>query len=285
MSFLDFSIIDFIDIVLVAFLLFKLYKLIRGSVAINIFTVIALIYFFWLITRALNMQLLSSILGQFIGVGMLAIVIVFQPEIRRFFLLIYAEYISKFNFSLEKWFRRIIKYRPGVKIYAITKACLNMSKSKTGALLVISDKSPLESYANTGTLLHATTSSELIESIFFKNSPLHDGAVIIYRDKIIAAKVILPISENASLPPGYGLRHRSAMGISEATDTLTIAVSEETGEISSFRHGKYQKNITGHQLRRILEAEFLNTFIEEAETKEESKPTIISQIDLNPFKN
>ena len=281
MSFLDFGIIDLLDIVLVAYLLYKLYSLIRGSVALNIFTVIVAIYFLWLLTKALNMQLLSTILGQFIGVGVLALVIVFQPEIRRFFLLIYSEYISKFNFSLERIFGSFIKKKPGIRIYSITKACINMSKSKTGALIVISNSSQLESYASTGTKLQAITTGELLESIFFKNSPLHDGAVIIVRDRIVAAKCILPLSENTELPASFGLRHRSAMGISEASNSLTIVVSEETGEISYFKNARYKKNIGGLQLRKVLEKEF---YLKNAE-KDEKPLSTLSQIDLNPFKN
>jgi len=281
MAFLDFGIIDLIDIIVVAFLLYKLYMLIKGSVAINIFTVIAIIYFIWLMTKALNMRLLSSILGQFIGVGVLALVIVFQPEIRRFFLLIYSEYMSKFNFSFEKLFGRFIKQKPGVKVYSITKACVNMSKSKTGALIVISNDSPLETYTNSGIKLNAITTSALIENIFFKNSPLHDGAMIIVRDRIMAASCILPVSENSGLPSNFGLRHRAAMGISEATNTLTIVVSEETGEISYFKNSRYLKNISLIQLRKILEKEFSIKYRE----KDEKSPHPFSQIDLNPFKN
>jgi uncharacterized protein (TIGR00159 family) len=281
MSFLNFGIIDFIDIMVVAYLMYKVYSLIRGSVAINIFTVIVLIYFLWMVTQALSMQLLSSILGQFIGVGVLALVIVFQPEIRRFFLLIYSEYLSKFNFSLEKLFTSFVRKNPGVKIYTITKACINMSKSNTGALIVISSISSLETYASTGIILNATTSDELIESIFFKNSPLHDGAVIIVRDKIVAARCILPLSENIKLPSNFGLRHRSAMGISEATNSLTIVVSEETGEISWFKNAKYRKDISGTELRKILEKEFYQKDAED----DKNEATILSQIDLNPFKN
>jgi diadenylate cyclase len=281
MSFLDFGIIDVIDIVLVAYLLHKLYSLIKGSVAINIFTVIVFIYFIWLVTKALDMQLLSTILGQFMGVGVLALVIVFQPEIRRFFLLIHSEYLSKFNFSIERLFGSFIKQKPGVKIYSITKACINMSRTHTGALMVISNVSQLEAYSSSGTKIKAITSSELLENIFFKNSPLHDGAVIIVRDKIIAAKCILPLSENTQLPPSFGLRHRSAMGISEATNSLTIVVSEETGEISCFKNAKFQKNIGGLELRKVLEKEFYQKNIE----KEENAENSFSQIDLNPFKN
>jgi diadenylate cyclase len=284
MSFLDFGIIDAIDILVVAYLLYKIYMLIKGSVALNIFTVISIIYCIWLLTKALKMQLLSTILGQFIGVGVLALVIVFQPEIRRFFLLIYSEYMSKFNFNIEKIFGRFIKKTPGVKVYSITKACINLAKSKTGALIVISNNSMLESYTSSGKKIAAITSSELLESIFLKKSPLHDGAVIIVRDKIMAAKCILPVSENINLPPNFGLRHRSAMGISEATNTLTIAVSEESGEISYFINAHYFKNVSGTQLRKALEKEFRLNYKDDNEDKVKPRSPF-SQIDLNPFKN
>jgi diadenylate cyclase len=284
MSFLDFGIIDAIDILVVAYLLYKLYMLIRGSVALNIFTVIAIIYCIWLLTKALKMQLLSTILGQFIGVGALALVVVFQPEIRRFFLLIYSEYMASFNFSIERIFGRFIKKTPGVKIYSITKACINLAKTKTGALIVVSKNSQMESYTASGKKILAITSSELLESIFLKKSPLHDGAVIIVRDKIMAARCILPVSENIKLPPSFGLRHRSAMGISEATNAFTIAVSEETGEISYFKGGNFYKNISGVQLRKVLEKEFQTNHLDDEEDKKKPRWPF-SQIDFNPFKN
>lgn len=281
MSFLDFGFIDLVDIVLVAYLFYKLYMLIKGTVAINIFTVIAIIYLIWTFVKAINMQLLSTILGQFIGIGVLAIIIVFQQEIRRFFLLIYSEYLANFNLSLEHIFSRFIKTPPQVKVYSIAKACINMSKSKTGALIVISRSSKLETYTSTGTKLNADTSSVLLESIFFKNSPLHDGAVILVREKIMAAGCILPVSDDTSLPQSYGLRHRSGLGISEATNALTIVVSEETGEISYFKNGNFFPNIQGAQLRKILENEYVTT--DNIDTVKKFKAT--NKIDLNPFKN
>ncbi len=285
MSFLDFGFIDLLDIVVVAYLFYKLYNLIKGTIAINIFTVIAIIYLIWTIVKAMNMQLLSTILGQFIGVGVLAIIIVFQQEIRRFFLLIYSEYLANINLSIESIFSRYIKTPPQVKVYSITKACINMAKTKTGALIVISRSSKLESYTSTGIILNADTTSNLLETIFFKNSPLHDGAVIIVRDKIIAGSCILPVSESQSLPSHYGLRHRSALGISEATNALTVVVSEETGEISYFKNGYYFSDIKGPQLRKILEKEYAQKDVElDVDDKEfESKP--VRKIDLNPFKN
>lgn len=280
MSFLDFGFIDLIDIVLVAYLFYKLYMLIKGTIAINIFSVIAVIYLIWTIVKAINMQLLSTILGQFIGVGVLAIIIVFQQEIRRFFLLVYSNYLSNINLSLENIFSRFIKTPPQVKVYSIVKACVNMAKTKTGALIVVSRSSTLDTFTSTGTMINANTTSSLLQTIFFKNSPLHDGAVIIVRDKIIAAGCILPVSENQALPSEFGLRHRSALGVSEATNALTIIVSEETGNISYTKNGNFFPNIKAAQLRKILEKEYVLRF-QEPKKKELKR----DKIDLNPFKN
>ncbi len=281
MEFLDFGIIDMIDIFLVAYIFYKLYMLIRGTVAINIFFVIAIIYLIWLIVRAINMQLLSTILGQFIGVGVLAIVIVFQQEIRRFFLLLYSEYLADFNFSIENLFSRFIERPPLVQVQEITKACINMAKTKTGGTIVVSGGSKLSSYTNSGVKLLAETSSDLIESIFFKNSPLHDGAIIIVCDKIVAASCILPVSEDKDLPQNYGLRHRSALGISEATNALAIVISEETGSISYFKNSKFYPNISVKQLLRTLEKDYIEKY--KIGIEKDENPFI--NIDLNPFKN
>ncbi len=278
MGFLDFGLIDLLDILVVAYLFYRVYQLIRGTVAINIFIVIIAIYLIWTLVKAMNMQLLSTILGQFIGVGVLAIIIVFQPEIRRFFLLIYSEYLSNFNFSIENIFSKFIKSPLQVKVYSITKACIEMAKTKTGALIVISRSSNLESYATTGTLIDADTSSRLLESLFYKNSPLHDGAVIVVKDRIVAAGCILPVSESTSLPEHFGLRHRSALGVSEATNALVVVVSEETGNISYFKNGKFYTDITGSQLRKVLEDEYVKN-----ENKEEQGSEI--KVKLSPFEN
>ncbi|HNY09266.1 MAG TPA: diadenylate cyclase CdaA [Tenuifilaceae bacterium] len=245
--------LDVIDVVLVAFLLYQMYMLIRGTVAINIFVGIVLLYIFWLVVRALNMELLSSILGQIIGVGVLALIIVFQQEIRKFLLFIGNRYINRRRFSFENFFfpkkreKQIL-----VKVDAIVKACRNMSETRTGALIVIARKSELQLYAESGDIIDADTSTRMIENIFFKNSPLHDGAVIIVNDRILAARCVLPITENINLPPHYGMRHKSAIGITEVTDAIAIVVSEETGKISVASEGMLRYDIGWLELDMYL---------------------------------
>ena len=251
--FITIRVLDIIDIILVAFLLYQIYMLIRGTVAINIFTGIVVLYIFWLVVRALNMELLSGILGQIIGVGVIAIIIVFQQEIRKFLLFIGNRYMSKSKFSLENLlFPKQKESVAPVNIDAIVKACRNMSETKTGALIVIARKSELEFYAESGDIIDAETSSRLLENIFFKNSPLHDGAVIIVNDKIHAARCVLPVTENINLPPHYGMRHKAAIGISEVTDALVVLVSEETGKISFVSHGSIKYGIPTQELKSLL---------------------------------
>lgn len=252
--FITIRVLDIIDVILVAFLLYQIYMLIRGTVAINIFSVIVVLYIIWLVVRALNMELLSGILGQIIGVGVIAIIIVFQQEIRKFLLFIGTRYMSKSKFSLENLlFPKQKTDEAPVNIDAIVKACRNMSETKTGALIVIARKSELQLYAETGDTIEAETSSRLLENIFFKNSPLHDGAVIIVNDKIHAARCVLPVSENINLPPHYGMRHKAAIGLSEITDALVVLVSEETGKISFVSHGSIKYGITTQDLKTLLE--------------------------------
>ncbi len=257
MSFISIGILDIIDIFLVAYLLYQAYLLIKGTVAINIFIGIFSVYLIWLLVIALNMQLLSSILGQFMGVGVIALIIVFQQEIRNFLILIGTKYFSNKNFSLERLFAIFIKkITPKIKIDSIVKACKNMAESKTGALIVIARDSKLYSYAESGDILNANTSSRLIETIFAKNTPLHDGAVIIISEKVNAARCVLPISRDQSLPKNLGLRHRAALGISEITDAFVVVVSEETGHISCAQTGRITTNISVKELKRLLEKEF-----------------------------
>lgn len=252
--FITFRVLDIVDIILVAFLLYQIYMLIRGTVAINIFVGIFVLYIFWLIVKALNMELLGNILGQIIGVGVIALIIVFQQEIRRFLLFIGTRYLSRNRFSIENlFFARQKDQTPPVNIDAIVKACRNMSETKTGALIVIARKSELQLYAETGDLIEAETSSRLIENIFFKNSPLHDGAMIVINDKIHAARCVLPITENINLPAHYGMRHKAALGISENTDAVVVVVSEETGKISLVVDGRIQYGISSMELRQLLE--------------------------------
>lgn len=258
--FISIRILDVIDILLVAFLFYQIYMLIRGTVAINIFVAIFSIYLFWLLVKALNMQLVSSILGQVIGVGAIALIIVFQQEIRRFLLLIGTRYLTH-KWTLNNLLSIGTKVKSVVNVKALQKGCTNMSKTKTGALIVIARKSGLQIYAETGDIINANTSNRLLESIFFKNSPLHDGAVIIQNEKILAARCILPISESMSLAPHLGMRHRAALGMAEENDSLVIIVSEETGKISVAENGQLKNDIGLEGLKKILENEFIDTTV------------------------
>ncbi|MFO8023216.1 MAG: diadenylate cyclase CdaA [Perlabentimonas sp.] len=257
--FISIRILDIIDIILVALLFYQIYMLIRGTVAINIFLGIFILYLFWLIVKALNMELLGSILGQIIGVGVIALIIVFQQEIRRFLLLIGTRYFSKNQFTLERLlFLKRKKVDSPVNIEGIIRACRNMAENKVGALIVITQKSNLQLYAETGDIINAETSSRLIENIFFRNSPLHDGAMIIKNNLIYAVRCILPLTEKTDIPAFYGLRHRAALGISEITDALVIVVSEESGKISFVKEGEIQEDINIQKLRDFLERNLID---------------------------
>jgi diadenylate cyclase len=230
-AFIHVRIIDVIDILLVAFLMYQVYLLIKGTIAIYIFVTIITFYVVWLLVRD-NMLLLGGILGQIIGVGAIAIIVVFQQELRRFLIMFSVRYLPKAGISFDNFFSKIGTGLPVLNINSIIKACMNMSKYRVGALIVIQRNSMLDTYAGTGDILDARTTSRLIESIFNKWGPLHDGAVIVNQDKIHAACCILPVSDNFKIPEHYGLRHRAGIGLSEQTDALVIIISEETGGIS-----------------------------------------------------
>ena len=242
MSFLDFGFLDLIDILLVAFLLYQFYRLVRGTVAINIFIGVAAIYLVWKLVEALQMELLSEILGQFIGVGVLALVIVFQQEIRKFLLVIGSTNIADSQKFLRQ-FKWIKTEEQEVNVKELYEACKNMSLSKTGAIIVIQRKSQLGSYTETGTMINGVLSSQLLESIFFKNSTLHDGAVIINGNNLVAASCILPVTDKPNIPLRFGLRHRAAIGVAEKTDALALIVSEESGDISIAVEGSFFNKI------------------------------------------
>ncbi|TAJ15713.1 TIGR00159 family protein [Marinilabiliaceae bacterium JC017] len=253
MGFLNLRLIDLVDIVLVAYLLFRVYKLIKGTVALNILIGIFAFIVFWLMIKALNMELSASIMDNFVNVGVLALIIVFQQEIRRFLLLLGSKYNLSGKFSMDKVLLGKGKGMMNIYNKPLVRACEQMAKTKTGALIVITKDSELLDYVRTGELINAVISSQLLENIFFKNSPLHDGAVIITRNKIKAAGCILPVSQNYSLPKKVGLRHRAAMGITESTDAVSIVVSEETGRISFFKKGEMEMGITPEELTKLLE--------------------------------
>jgi uncharacterized protein (TIGR00159 family) len=255
-AFITIRVLDFLDIILVAVLLYQLYRLIRGTVAINIFIGIFIVYLFWLVVKALNMELISSIFGQVIGVGVIALIIVFQQEIRRFLLILGSKYISNERFSFDNIFSTVtLSSKPKFDTNTLVKACRRMSMTKTGALIVLKRRSVLSAIIESGDILNADCSSRMLESIFFKNNPLHDGAVIIEGKKIVAARCVLPTSENIYLPAKYGMRHRAAIGMTERNDSLVIVVSEETGEISVVNAGEIKSKLKPDDLTKILDSE------------------------------
>lgn len=251
MDFLEFNFLDILDILLVAFLLFQLYKLVKGTVAIRIFIGITAIYLLWKLVEALQMALLSEILGQFIGVGVIAVIIVFQQELRRFLLMIgNTKFFSKGGVLKFNWVNDESSLE--VKIDDIVDACDKMASTKTGAIIVITKENNLKNFIETGESINATTSSIFLQSIFFKNSPLHDGAVIITGDQVMAARCVLPVIENDSFPNNLGMRHRAAAGITENSDCIAIIVSEEKGKISIAKNGKLEISLSPKQLKDVL---------------------------------
>lgn len=252
-GFLEVAWVDLIDIALVSILLYQVYKLIRGSIAVNIFLGILALYLIYLIVRAAQMELLTTILGQFMGVGVLAMIILFQPEIRKFLLVIGRGTEFRENF-LKNLGSGKQNYHDDFDIHQVIEAIKSLKVSRTGALIVFSRDTELKFYVQTGEALDAEVTKGLLISIFNKSSPLHDGAVIIYKGRIKAARCVLPVSENDHLPASYGLRHRSAIGMSETTDTLVVAVSEETGRLIMARNGKYIRGLKLKQVEhKILE--------------------------------
>ncbi|HEX8061553.1 MAG TPA: diadenylate cyclase CdaA [Cyclobacteriaceae bacterium] len=253
-GFLDITWVDFFDVALVSILLYQVYKLIRGSLAVNIFLGILAIYLIYLIVSALQMELLTKILGVFIGTGVIAMVILFQPELRKFLLVIGRT--AEFNRdglirSFATWRH---EHHDDFDISQVIEALKNLKATHTGALIVFSRDAELKFYIDTGDALDAQVNKRLLLSIFNKNSPLHDGAVIIYKGRIKAARCVLPVSENDHLPPQFGLRHRSAVGMSENSDTLVVAVSEETGRLILARNGKFLRGLKLKQVeQKILE--------------------------------
>jgi uncharacterized protein (TIGR00159 family) len=247
------TVLDLIDILLVAIVLFQLYRLIRGTAALSIFLGIFLIYLFWLVVKALNMELISALLGQVIGVGVIALIIVFQQEVRRFLLVIGNKYITSSRFSLSRLFSLVTNEpRSPREAEEIVKACERLALKKSGALIVIGRKSSLDIFSEGGEILKARISAELLETIFFKNTPLHDGAVLIEGGLILAARCPLPTTDQVTLPPRYGMRHRAAIGMSEHSDAIIVVISEETGHISVVDTGEIRENITPNELRNIL---------------------------------
>ena len=257
MDFLKIGIIEIIDIALVAILIYQLYKLVKGTVAINIFIGLAAIYLLWKLVSAIHFQLLSEILGQFIGVGVIILAIVFQQELRRFLIMIGKGKIIK-NKGLLK-FNFVVDADNNLNISAIVNACQDMSSTKTGAIMILTQIDDLAIFAESGVEMNASISEPMIKSIFYKNSPLHDGAVIIRENKIISARSVLPVSNSNEIPGYLGMRHRAAIGITEESDAIAIIVSEETGEVSYAKEGEFFNRITIKQLEIFLNKIFTQT--------------------------
>ncbi len=264
-GFLEIRWIDILDILLVSLLLYQVYKLLKGSVAVRVLIGFLVLYLFYLVVRAAEMELLTGILGQFMGVGVLAAIIIFSQEIRKFLIVLGKTTFRKDGLlqSIMIWKKKEAK--ENFNLTPIIEATKNLSSTNTGALMVFTRNSELKFYADSGDRLDATLSKRLLISIFNKYSPLHDGAIIIYQGKILAARCILPVSER-DLPAHFGMRHRAAMGMSEATDTLILSVSEETGQISLVRNGYIDSNLSVPEIRRRIIA-----YLSETENRKQSE--------------
>ncbi|MCF8217821.1 MAG: diadenylate cyclase CdaA [Bacteroidales bacterium] len=255
-AFIQIRILDIIDILLVAYLLYALYNLIKGTAAINIFVGIIAFYLIWQIVKAAQMELLSEILGKFISVGVLAVIIVFQQEIRKFLLLMGTpNFINRKSHGLFFW-RTTSENKDNLNVDVVISACQQMANQKIGALIVVTHKHELEEVQQTGIYMDAEISSQLIVTTFYGDNPLHDGAIIIHNNRIQAARCILPVSRRTDFPSVYGLRHRAALGVTEQTDASAIIVSEQTGEIAYAHRGRITPNLKAEVLKSILEKEF-----------------------------
>lgn len=258
---------DIIDVFAVTLLLYQVYKLMKGSIASKVFLGFLFLYLTYLMVNAADMELLSAILGQFMGVGVLALIILFSPEIRKFLLLIG----KSTSFGRENIFKNFPWKRgqndSSFDFTPVIEAARTLGGSSIGALIVFSKESELKFYVDSGDRIDGLISKRLLISIFNKTSPLHDGAVIIHNGRILAARCILPVSDSENLPAQFGLRHRAAIGMSETTDTLVLVVSEETGQISIVRKGEIFHNLSVQELRKMINEYFMEEHALPQETK------------------
>ncbi len=249
----EFGIKDIIDIVCVAFLLYYMYKLMKASGSLNVFYGILVFIAIWIVvSQVLEMRLLGSIFDKLVSVGVLALIILFQEDIRRFFLTLGSQ--RKFH-TLKKIFSRKKKREEDTSdpsVLQITMACNYMSKNCIGALIIIERNMSLNDIIKSGEYIDANVNTELIKNIFFKNSPLHDGAMIVSHDRIAAAGCILPVSHSLNIPKELGLRHRAALGITQQSDAIAVIVSEETGSISVAQSGEFRLRLAGNELESYL---------------------------------
>ena len=248
--FFDITIMDIVDVALVALLLFYLYRVMKESGSLNVFLGILVFIFFWVfVSKLLQMRLLGSIFDQLMSVGTLALVVIFHDEIRNFFRNLGSHHRLRF---LSNFFSRKKTEGEMPDVMPVVLACNNMAQQKVGALIVVKRNDSLDDIVKTGEKIDADISQRLIEAVFFKNAPLHDGAMVIQNGRIVAAQCILPVSHNLNIPKKLGLRHRSAIGISEVCDAVAIVVSEETGSISAAVKGRLMQNLDARKLEEIL---------------------------------
>lgn len=255
---ITFGIVDLIDIVLVALLLYYIYRLMKESSSANIFSGILIFVLVWiLVSQVFEMRLLGGILDKLVNMGALALIILFQEEIRHFFSSIGTR---RYMGGLMRWFgRRKEANVHREEIMPIVMACLSMSKQKTGALIVIEGNVGLNEIIESGDVINADINQRLIENIFFKNSPLHDGAMVISHKRLKAAGCILPVAHDNDIPKSLGLRHRAALGISQKSDCLSVIISEETGNISIAKNGEFHLRLNAEELERALTSEWAAT--------------------------
>ena len=256
--FFEFGIKDVVDIFLVALILYYIYRLMKESSSLNVFIGILVFVVLWLfVSQVLEMRLLGSIMDKLVSVGVIGIIVLFQEEIRKFLYTLGAHQRMKMVMKIFSSEKNKKKEHDKETIGPIVLACMNMSKRKIGALIVIERESPLDEIVKTGDLIDANINQRLIENIFFKNSPLHDGAMVISHKRIKAAGCILPVSHDMDIPKELGLRHRAAMGMSQDGDSVVIVVSEETGGISTAIKGQFQLRLSAEKLESILTKELI----------------------------
>lgn len=250
MGFIPFTFVDAVDIILVAMLLMFVYRAMRGTAAPYIMSGIFIVYLAWILVNTFNLVLFSTIIEQLISVGVIAIIILFQPEIRHFLQMIGRQQ-DRFSFLTQIFNFRTRKPEQDLDLQPIVAACQSMGEQKVGALIVIKQTSDLSVIIESGITVDATASAPLLENIFFKNAPLHDGAVVISGGRVVAAKCVLP-STQQEVPKAFGMRHRAALGMSEVSDAIIIAVSEETGQISIAHDSKIKRNIDPTRLASTI---------------------------------
>jgi len=268
LDFLDMSFTDVLDILLVGFIIFALFKWIRGSSAMSIFIAIVFLFMLKLLVYALNMKMMNALLDTVLDVGVIALIVIFQPEVRRFLTSLGNRATSVSRSKAGKWLQHLVG-RAAVdsleqeSVHEITEACRTMSQGKVGALIVFPHFNTLDEIISTGDVIDAKISRRLILNLFFKNSPLHDGAMIISHNRIVAARCTLPITSRTDIPASYGMRHKAAIGITEDTDAEVIVVSEETGNVTVFKGGEGTLISNYNELLLIMS----KSFEEEKENK------------------